>query len=365
MALRVLLADESTTIKKVMQLALQDFAVEVKAVPIGLDVIPVTKTFKPDLIFVDVLLTKKSGYEVCAELKSDSGTQHLPVVLMWSSFMELDEQKFQSARADGRLEKPFDADSLRQLVETLVPRTQSQPVSSYLQFPPLPEFEDKATPPAPSMAAPPALPKIEKSVETLMEEPINIDEIPMIESIDELPDYSANQVIVDSKPFDAQDMQADTFVGIPKESHTSSSISSIDAIDAHDEDEGWTRQDLTKFKIQLPKTDEDEFASKFVIPQDDLSQVQIADSENFQEITFAEPRRTSPKPSSPASETVSSHNAPSQSANLVDKEHLERIIREEARATIEAIAWRILPDIAERVIREELNKLLRDTDNAL
>jgi len=50
MALRVLLADESSTIKKVMQLALSDFAVEVRSVPVGFDVLPVAQNFKPDIV---------------------------------------------------------------------------------------------------------------------------------------------------------------------------------------------------------------------------------------------------------------------------------------------------------------------------
>ena len=78
MALRVLLADESTTIKKVVQLTLQDFDVDVRSVSVGLDVLSVTKTFKPDLIFADVLLAKRSGYEVCHDLKSDPETQKIP-----------------------------------------------------------------------------------------------------------------------------------------------------------------------------------------------------------------------------------------------------------------------------------------------
>ncbi|RYF46460.1 MAG: response regulator [Cytophagaceae bacterium] len=142
MALRVLLADESSTIKRVMQLALQDFAVEVKAVPVGLDVLPVTKSFKPDIIFADVLLTKRNGYEVCQELKNDPDTADIPVVLMWSGFMVIDEAKI--AVADAKLEKPFDAETLRALVQSLVPKTQTNPVSSYLQFPKMPEFAEAA-----------------------------------------------------------------------------------------------------------------------------------------------------------------------------------------------------------------------------
>jgi CheY-like chemotaxis protein len=135
MALRVLLADESVTIKKVIQLALQDFAVEVKAVPVGLDVMNVAKSFTPDLVFADILLQKKSGYEVCAELKKDKVTAAIPVVLMWSSFMELDAQQFNSSGADGKLEKPFEVEQLRKLVLELVPRTRSQRLAHFLEFP--------------------------------------------------------------------------------------------------------------------------------------------------------------------------------------------------------------------------------------
>lgn len=152
MALRVLLADESVTIKKVIQLALQDFAVEVKAVPVGLDVMNVAKSFNPDLVFADILLQKKSGYEVCAELKKEKSTAAIPVVLMWSSFMELDAQQFNSSGADGKLEKPFEVEQLRKLVLELVPRTRSQRLAHFLEFPAGGKKlapSDSATPPTP------------------------------------------------------------------------------------------------------------------------------------------------------------------------------------------------------------------------
>jgi two-component system cell cycle response regulator len=50
MALRVLLADESSTIKKAIQMALSDLGVDVKSVPSGLDVLTVSRTFQPDIV---------------------------------------------------------------------------------------------------------------------------------------------------------------------------------------------------------------------------------------------------------------------------------------------------------------------------
>jgi CheY-like chemotaxis protein len=135
MSLRVLLADESTTIKKVMQLALQDFAVEVKAVHSGIDVVEVARQFQPDIIFADILLQKKNGYEVSADLKADPELNRIPTVLMWSSFMDLDESQAALSHADSRLEKPFDVENLRQVVLSLVPQARGNRAASYLKYP--------------------------------------------------------------------------------------------------------------------------------------------------------------------------------------------------------------------------------------
>lgn len=160
MALRVLLADESSTIKKVMQLTLQDFDVDVRSVSVGLDVLSVAKSFKPDVIFADVLLAKRSGYEVCHDLKNDPETQKVPVILMWSGFMEIDEQKARLCGADRRLEKPFDPSGLRELIQDLVRKTRDNPVSSFIQFPPLPEFQEAAQPPQQQAPTPKVEPEV-------------------------------------------------------------------------------------------------------------------------------------------------------------------------------------------------------------
>ncbi len=158
MALRVLLADESVTIKKVFQLALQDFAVEVNSVTVGVDVLNVALKYKPDIVFADVLLQKKNGYDVCHEIKTNPELSSTPVVLIWSGFMELDDAKYKSSGANAHLEKPFDTQRLRQIIQTLVAKTKSQKLSSYLTFPKLPDFDDSPTtnhiPPPPKSAIP-------------------------------------------------------------------------------------------------------------------------------------------------------------------------------------------------------------------
>ncbi len=299
MALRVLLADESSTIKKVMLLALQDYGVDVKSVPVGLDVLSVAKTYKPDIVFADVLLSKRSGYDVGRDLKSDPETQRIPVVLMWSGFMDLDETRARASMADDRLEKPFDADNLRGLVRKYVPRTQSNTISSYLSFPPMPQFED----PRPTAG---------RDVEAELE----------------LDEEEFSQV-----PLTPQ--QADT---PPSE-------------------ENWTQQALQNIKpapvaesFQPTGKGNNPNFDQFMIPDNDLGEARVHSSGEFEEVTFSK-KLVTPEASKAmsATETVL----------------LERVAREEARAIIESICWKIMPEIAERVVREEISKILKQAEKEI
>jgi two-component system cell cycle response regulator len=135
MSLRVLLADESASIRKVFQMGLQDFGAEVKSVHNGLDVIEVATNFQPHIVFVDILLQKKNGYEVSQEMRDHAQLKSIPVVLMWSSFMELDQKKYQECGAGAELEKPFDVETMRQLIEQLAPIEDKARISEFLEFP--------------------------------------------------------------------------------------------------------------------------------------------------------------------------------------------------------------------------------------
>ncbi len=366
MALRVLLADESSTIKKVMQLALSDFAVEVKAVPVGLDVLSVTKDFKPDIIFADVLLTKRSGYDVCLDLKADPITSQIPVVLMWSGFMEIDEERVRSSRADRRLEKPFDADHLRSLVQDLVQKTKSNPVSSFLSFPEMPDFAEEEL--SPGGGSPNSLEPLQNlapqsSIHTTEED-----------SFLNIPDLGSN---------------VDLPLEIPGEEFSAVPLTTPKLREESEEEGGWAHQDLSKFKIQIPETETEDFASKFVIPQDQMSAVQMESESEFEEVRFGEELSGSADLAQQKSSSVvkpaliakteksvqeqmlqtlqKGVNAKpnTQSKIDLDSNMMEKMIREEAREVIESVCWRVLPEIAERIVREELNKILRETEKSI
>lgn len=336
MALRVLLADESSTIKKVMQLALQDFAVEVKAVPIGLDVLPVAKTFKPDIVFADVLLTKRSGYEVCADLKGDPATAQLPVVLMWSGFMDLDESKTGACRADRRLEKPFDAETLRNIVRELVEKTRTNPVSEYLSFPRLPDFEE---------------PQRAGATSGRGEAPLNENEVYA------LPEDRGEVFSLDEGGLDQP--SGEEFAHVP--------LTAASPEASQNDDNEWSNQRLSPLQNQpapaAPKMPqgapqaqeprENSFASKFTLPKEELSHARIEVSGDFEEISFDDLK--------PKKRSTASGPAGSQSRDI-NPEVMEKNLQGQAREVIESICWKILPEIAERVIREEIQKMLRESE---
>ena len=135
MSLRVLLADRSTSIEKVFRMGLEDFGAEVKTIHNGLDVLKTTEDYQPHIIFIDILLQKKNGYEVTRELGQNKKTKHIPVVLMWSPFMELDQKEYQSCGAKAELEKPFEIEVMRQIFNSLVKNSESRNISDFLDFP--------------------------------------------------------------------------------------------------------------------------------------------------------------------------------------------------------------------------------------
>jgi two-component system, cell cycle response regulator len=352
MALRVLLADESSTIKKVMQLALQEYAVEVKSVPVGLDVQPVTTEFKPDIIFADVLLQKRSGYEVCKDLKADPATRDIPVVLMWSGFMEIDGHKAEEAQADARLEKPFDAETLRNIVKDLVPKTQSNALTEFLSFPEMPEFEETAA----------------KRFDTSRD----------IKPSSESSDFEVVAALGDEGDDEFSTVPLPPLYTSPEDEWAQGGLDGFRLnVEATDEDTSEISLDSNLLEsLEDQPIDSDRFADTgaFVLEPDMSNNDEVISLSDGQELTKSSPGMSKSKGTNPIGlspdtfEATASKvgfvksSANSDALKSIDEKELERLLRAEVRDVLENIAWKLLPDLAERIIREEINKLLRDTE---
>lgn len=334
MALRVLLADESSTIKKVFQLALQDFAVDVRPVNVGTDVAMVAQNFKPDIIFADVLLQKKSGYEVAAEIKQHGTLGGIPVVLMWSGFMELDEDKFQASHANAQLEKPFDVSALRKLVTDLVPRTQNQRLSQFLSFPPMPEMQEGPKATAAAASTPPPVPE-PPPISDADEDAFQQVSIPKMKGGDKF------RVNLNPEELDPAHVPVD--------------YQAPDQVDVESIFNGAESED--EFAIrETRRTPPPPPPAQRATPPPPPS-IEVDEESDFVPTATrkpAAPPTTMPKPpSAPAAAPA----VPSLSA-----EQLEKIVREQSAEVIESIVWKVVPDLAAQIIERELARLLKERE---
>jgi CheY-like chemotaxis protein len=112
---KLLLADDSATIQKVIDLTFADEGVRVVAVGNGQEAIDKLLEVEPDIVLADVFMPSPNGYEVCEYVKTNEKLKHIPVVLLVGSFEPFDEAEARRVGADDILTKPFQ--SIRRLID--------------------------------------------------------------------------------------------------------------------------------------------------------------------------------------------------------------------------------------------------------
>jgi len=105
---KLLLADDSVTIQRVIELTFADEDVQVIAVGNGADAIDRAQRDRPDIVLADVGMPERNGYEVAQFIKSTPTLQHIPVVLLTGAFEPVDETRARAVGCDGVLVKPFE-----------------------------------------------------------------------------------------------------------------------------------------------------------------------------------------------------------------------------------------------------------------
>jgi CheY-like chemotaxis protein len=117
---RILLADDSLTIQKVVELTFADSDYRVTAVSNGRVALERVREEPPDLILADVVMPEKNGYELCEEIKRNPATAHIPVVLLAGTFEPFDRARAEGLDCDAIVSKPFDSRELFRKVEALL-----------------------------------------------------------------------------------------------------------------------------------------------------------------------------------------------------------------------------------------------------
>jgi CheY-like chemotaxis protein len=163
MSKKILLADDSITIQKVVELTFSDGDYEVTAVNNGARAIQKLSEMRPDIILSDIIMPEKNGYEVCEFVKSHPDYRNIPVVLLTGTFEPFDPDRADKAGCDAVVTKPFESQSLIHKVEELIESSRSAAPASAASAPqaiapapaPAPAFTPAPAPtPAPAASQP-------------------------------------------------------------------------------------------------------------------------------------------------------------------------------------------------------------------
>ena len=120
MTSRLLVADDSSTIQKIVSMAFEIEDVEVEGIGNGQEAFDRISQFNPDIVLADVDMPGLDGFELSAKIKESPETSAIKVLLLASDFEEFDEQRYQECGADNHISKPFKSDDIVAMVKSLL-----------------------------------------------------------------------------------------------------------------------------------------------------------------------------------------------------------------------------------------------------
>ncbi len=339
---KILLADDSLTIQKVVELTLAGTDYELTCVSNGQKALESLGHSPPDLILADVVMPGKNGYEVCEAVKSNPATARIPVVLLSGTFEPFDRDRADRIGADRVVSKPFDAQQLLHEIETLLTRdaSGSSPVSALEEGPFDTAFLDDAvaTARAPGESEPS---EAENPFEHLS--PLRPPSLSELRRTD---------------PGEAQSLPSDwSFRALTKE----------EALGEEGEGSAIAEAELTG-------AEEFSGGPVFLPPPDTQSAAEEAETRHPVEETSSEPPRAETPPervgleATEAPETLFEVPAappppasPSPDATELTQEQIERIaalvVAKLSDRVLREIAWEVVPDVAEMVVKRRIEEL--------
>ncbi len=433
MSKKLLLADDSITIQKVIQITFAHEDYELTITDNGDSALTKAREIKPDLVMADVYMPGKNGYELASAIKHDPLLQHVPVLLLAGSFEPFDEEKARSCKADAWIEKPFESQGLidkvaellstaRQAPEPVAPVAGPLPVATTVESAVFAE-EPSVLSAEPAMAAveedpfgdisfedevsavEPAFVSYEDDRSDIIAEPVAArsafeDDFAMVGELPE-DDFSFSEeesVITDFPPaevpaaamadFDAFDMDDDEIMPLGDDDILGEEdlepvmqeqtlaawsrdetegedafVESLTEIPA-DEDESTFAPSVETAIEESPAFDEPvDFAEPVPFSEPvteggaNFGEVAVeSDSEEISQATYDEPE---PVP------VAANMTEVANKAAVMSEEELERIIEKVvakvieklADSIVERVAWEVVPDLAEKMIREEIRKI--------
>ena len=113
--MKILIVDDESHLRTLIQQTLEeleDDGVELLTATNGEEALETIRAEEPNLVFLDVMMPKKNGFDVCNAVKNELGMSHIHIILLTAKGQEFDRQRGQEVGADLYMTKPFDPDAL-------------------------------------------------------------------------------------------------------------------------------------------------------------------------------------------------------------------------------------------------------------
>ncbi|MBD1911026.1 MULTISPECIES: response regulator [unclassified Leptolyngbya] len=115
MAQKILIVDDEPHIRLLLEQTLEeleDEGIELLTASNGEEALAIIQEERPELVFLDVMMPKMNGYDVCKAVKNDAELQNIYIVMLTAKGQEIDRQKGDVVGANVYMTKPFDPDEI-------------------------------------------------------------------------------------------------------------------------------------------------------------------------------------------------------------------------------------------------------------
>ena len=128
---KILIVDDNTDLLNVLRLGFKEAGYAVRTAGNGTDALKKVRSFRPDLILLDLVLPEMDGFVICETLKRDRATAAIPIVLLTGLSSQLSRFAGLETGANEYLTKPFNFEDVLSKVKRLLERapTSAPPVS--------------------------------------------------------------------------------------------------------------------------------------------------------------------------------------------------------------------------------------------
>ncbi len=296
MSIKMLVADDSITIQKVISIIFGGDDYSLTIVDNGNDAVTKAREINPDILLIDTQMPGLTGYEVAESVRSTPSLAGTPIVLLTGSFEPFDEEKAKRSGIDTFITKPFESQQIINTVKELLAQSQHrfQPAEPALRS----VFPEQ-------FSASPALAQ---------------EQSPFAQSAAPADIWGAFTPSVDD-PLEAADtLEPDFFDIITEENNVQNKVPAPD------------RSPL-------------------------VPDVEQAVESEFGDIVFEDDMEVSPSADVLAEAEILASDAVPPPAGLITEEQLKAALSTVSKEVIERIVWEVVPDLAEQMIREAIRKI--------